>query len=89
MPPTPVQRDSLTKHQLVLHKYLRIASPVSQLFNGTDLNASEFMNSRVIEVPDIRVDDHIVDSSLARIGANHNEGSAYTDEWKNGIPPIE
>src|SRR6187455_243181 len=84
-----VQKDSLTKHQLVLHKYLRIASPISQLFNGTELNASEFMNSRTIQVPDIRVDDYITDASIARIGVSHNEGSEFTGEWKNGLPPIE
>lgn len=84
-----VQKDSLTKHQMVLHKYMRIASPVSQLFNGTDLQTSEFANSRSIQVPDIRVDDYITDTSLARIGVNHNEGSSFTGEWKNGLPPIE
>lgn len=84
-----VQKDNLTHHQMVLHKYMRIASPISQLFNGTDLNASEFMNSRVIEVPDIRVDDYIVDTAIARIGVNHYEGSEFTGEWKNGVPPIE
>ena len=89
MPAPVVQRDTLTKHQMVLHKFMRIASPITQLFNGTDLNASEFSNSRVIELPDIRVDDHIVDSSIARIGRDHYSGTAYTDEWKNGVPPVE
>lgn len=84
-----IQKDSLTKHQMVLHKYMRIASPVSQLFNGTELNASEFMNSREILVPDIRVDDYITDASIARVGVSHYEGSEFTGEWKNGMPPIE
>lgn len=84
-----VQRDNLTKHQMVLHKYLRIASPVSQLFNGSELTASDFNTSRVIEVPDIRVDDYIVDTQLSRIGADHYSGSEFTGEWKNGVPPIE
>jgi hypothetical protein len=68
---------------------MRIASPISQLFNGTELNASEFMNSRSILVPDIRVDDYITDTSIARIGVSHYEGSEFTGEWKNGQPPIE
>jgi len=89
MPPPVIQKDSLTKHQLVLHKYMRIASPISQLFNGNELNASEFVNSRSIMVPDIRVDDYITDASIARIGVSHYEGSEFTSEWKNGIPPIE
>ena len=86
---SPVQKDSLTQHQLVLHKYMEIASPINTLFNGNDLNAGDFMNSRVIAVPDIRVDDHIVDAEISRIGANHYEGSEFTNKWKNGIPPIE
>ena|SRR6478736_1265153 len=84
-----IQKDSLTKHQLVLHKYLRIASPISQLFNGTELQASEFMNSRSIQVPDIRADDYITDAALSRIGVSHYEGSQFTGEWKNAVPPIE
>ena len=87
--PTPIQRDNLSHHQLVLHKFMRLASPVSQLFNGNDLQASEFLNSRVIEVPDIRVDDYITDTQLSRIGADHRSGSQFTGEWKNGMPPIE
>ena len=85
----PIQRDNLTKHQLTLHKFMQIVSPVNQLFNGTDLQTSEFANSRVIEVPDIRVDDFITDTQLSRIGRDHYSGSSFTSEWKNGIPPIE
>ena len=84
-----VQRDTLTKHQMVLHKCLRILSPVSQLFNGSELTASDFNTSRIIEVPDIRVDDYIVDTQLSRIGTDHYSGSEFTGEWKNGTPPIE
>src|SRR5690606_1084927 len=84
-----VQRDNLTKHQMVLHKFMRIASPINQLFNGTDLQTSEFANSRVIEVPDIKVDGYIVDTQLSRIGSDHYSGSQFTGAWKNGMPPIE
>ncbi|HOY82614.1 MAG TPA: hypothetical protein PLB92_10800, partial [Rhodoglobus sp.] len=85
----PLQKDNLTKHQLVLNKYIKIASPLTGVFNGNDINASDFNNSRVIAVPDIRVDDFIVDSELARIGSDLYSGSEFTSEWKNGLPPIE
>ena len=84
-----VQKDSLTKHQLVLNTYMKIASPVNGTFSGGDLDAGEFMNSRVIAVPDIRVDDYIVDAEISRIGVSHYEGSEFTSKWKNGLPPIE
>ena len=84
-----VQKDTLTKHQLVLHKYLKFASPVNGMFNGNEFNPGEFSNSRVIAVPDIKVDDYIVDADIARVGANHYQGSQFTEKWKNGIPPIE
>ena len=84
-----VQKDNLTQHQLALHKYLQIASPVNAIFNGTDLDTGMFANTRVIEVPDIVVDDYIVDSDISRIGADHYSGSQYTSKWKNGVPPIE
>ena len=67
----PVQKDSLTKHQLTLHKYMSIASPINGMFSGNELDAGEFMNSRVISVPDIRVDDYIVDAEISRIGVSH------------------
>lgn len=84
-----VQKDTLTQHQLVLHQYLKFASPVDGVFNGNEIEAGQFMNSRVIAVPDIRVDDYIIDADIARIGSNHYQGSEYTAKWKNGIPPIE
>ncbi|QFG04956.1 major capsid protein [Microbacterium phage Moleficent] len=85
----PVQKDSLTLHQRVLHTYMKIASPINGMFTGNDLDAGEFMNSRVIAVPDIRVDDYIVDAEISRIGVSHYEGSEFTGKWKNGMPPIE
>lgn len=85
----PVQKDTLTKHQLVLNKYMRYASPLTGVFNGNDINASDFNNSRVIGIPDIVVDDYIVDAELGRIGADLYSGSEFTGKWKNGVPPIE
>ncbi|QNN98081.1 hypothetical protein SEA_FEDE_33 [Microbacterium phage Fede] len=85
----PVQKDSLTFYQRVLHTYMKIASPINGMFNGNELDAGEFMNSRVISVPDIRVDDYIVDAEISRIGVSHYEGSEFTGKWKNGLPPIE
>lgn len=85
----PIQKDSLTQHQLVLHKYMKIASPISSIFSGNEINPGDFENSRVIAVPDIRVDDYIVDAEISRIGADHYSGSEFTGEWKNGVPPIE
>jgi len=85
----PVQKDTLTQHQMVLHKYLRIASPLTGVFNGNELDAGSFNNSRVIAVPDIHVDDYIVDAEISRIGNDLYSGSEFTSEWKNGIPPIE
>ena len=84
-----VQKDNLTHHQRVLRQYMKLASPINGMFNGDELDAGEFMNSRVISVPDIRVDDFIVDAEIARIGVSHYEGSEFTSKWKNGIPPIE
>ena len=82
----PVQKDSLTDHQVALATYLRITSPVAGMFTGNEIKPNP--NARSIRVPDIRVDDYIVDSDIARIGADHYSGSQYTDEWKNGVPPI-
>jgi hypothetical protein len=84
-----VQKGALTKHQLVLHKTMQVKSPINGMFNGNEINAGDFNSSRVVAVPDIRVDDYIVDSDIARIGADHYSGSEYTQKWKNGIPPIE
>jgi hypothetical protein len=83
----PVQKDSLTDYQVALATYLRIASPVAGMFTGSEIKPNP--NARSIRVPDIRVDDYIVDADIARIGAQHYSGSEFTGEWKNGIPPIE
>lgn len=83
----PVRKDSLTDYQVALATYLRITSPIAGLFTGTEIKPNP--NARSIRVPDIRVDDYIVDADIARIGADHYSGSEYTAEWKNGVPPIE
>lgn len=83
----PVQKDSLTDYQVALATYLRITSPVAGMFTGTEIKPNP--NARSIRVPDIRVDDYIVDAEIGRIGADHYSGSEFTGEWKNGIPPIE
>lgn len=83
----PVQKDSLTDYQVALATYLRITSPVAGMFTGTEIKPNP--NARSIRVPDIRVDDYIVDAELGRIGADHYSGSEFTSEWKNGLPPIE
>ena len=83
----PVRKDSLTDYQVALATYLRISSPIAGMFTGSDITPNP--NARSIRVPDIRVDDYIVDVELARIGANHMQGSSYVDKWINGLPPIE
>lgn len=83
----PVQKDSLTDYQVALATYLRITSPVAGMFTGSEIKPNP--NARSIRVPDIRVDDYIVDAEISRIGADHYSGSEFTSEWKNGIPPIE
>ena len=83
----PVQKDSLTDYQVALATYLRITSPVAGMFTGSEIKPNP--NARSIRVPDIRVDDYIVDADISRIGADHYSGSEFTSEWKNGIPPIE
>lgn len=83
----PVQKDSLTDYQVALATYLRISSPVAGMFTGNEIKPNP--NARSIRVPDIRVDDYIVDADISRIGADHYSGSEFTSEWKNGIPPIE
>ena len=82
----PVQKDSLTDYQIALASYLRITSPIAGMFTGTEIKPNP--NARSIRVPDIRVDDYIVDAELGRIGADHYSGSEFTGEWKNGVPPI-
>ena len=83
----PVQKDSLTDYQVALATYLRITSPVAGMFTGSEIKPNP--NARSIRVPDIRVDDYIVDAEIGRIGAEHYSGSEFTGEWKNGVPPIE
>lgn len=83
----PVQKDSLTDYQVALATYLRITSPVAGMFTGSEIQPNP--NARSIRVPDIRVDDYIVDADIGRIGADHYSGSEFTNEWKNGVPPIE
>jgi hypothetical protein len=82
----PVQRDGLSDYQVALVTYLRIASPVAGMFTGTEIKYNP--NARSVKVPDIRVDDYIVDADIARIGGDHYSGSEFTGEWKNGVPPI-
>lgn len=83
----PVRKDSLTDYQVALATYLRISSPVAGMFTGSEIQPNP--KARSIRVPDIRVDDYIVDADISRIGAQHYSGSEFTGEWKNGIPPIE
>lgn len=83
----PVQKDSLTDYQIALATMLRISSPIAGMFTGSEIKPNP--NARSIMVPDIRVDDYIVDAEISRIGADHYSGSEFTDEWKNGLPPIE
>lgn len=83
---TPVQTDGLSKWQLNLASYLKVISPLSGLFTGNVVQMDP--NSLSVRVPDIKVDDYIVDTSIHRIGPDHYSGSEFTSEWKNGIPPI-
>lgn len=83
----PVQKDSLTDYQVALATFLRIVSPMAGMFTGSEIKPNPM--ARSIRVPDIRVDDYIVDADISRIGADHYSGSEFTGEWKNGIPPIE
>lgn len=82
----PVQKDSLTDYQVALATVLRISSVVAGMFTGSEIKPNP--NARSIRVPDIRVDDYIVDAEIGRIGADHYSGSEFTSEWKNGLPPI-
>ena len=72
----PVQKDSLTDYQVTLATILRISSPVAGMFTGNDIKPNP--NARSIMVPDIRVDDYIVDADIARIGADHYSGRSST-----------
>jgi len=82
----PVQKDNLTDYQVALATYLRITSPIAGMFTGSEIKPNPM--ARSIKVPDIRVDDYIVDADISRIGADHYSGSEFTSEWKNGVPPI-
>ncbi|QDP44848.1 hypothetical protein SEA_ARAXXI_29 [Microbacterium phage Araxxi] len=82
----PVQKDSLTEWQQGLATYLRISSPIAGMFTGSEIKPNP--NARSIRVPDIRVDDYITDAEIGRIGTTHYQGSEFTGEWKNGVPPI-
>lgn len=83
----PVQKDGLIEYQRALATYLRITSPVAGMFTGSEIKPDP--SALAIRVPDIRVDDYIVDAEIGRIGADHYSGSEFTGEWKNGVPPIE
>ena len=72
----PVRKDSLTDYQVALATYLRISSPVAGMFTGNEIKPNP--NARSIRVPDIRVDDYIVDADIARIGADHYSCLLYT-----------
>ena len=85
----PIHKDSLTAHQIQLTTIMRVFSPISGIFSATDINTADIVKSRSVLIPDVRVDDYIVDSDLARIGKDHYSGSEFTSEWKNGLPPIE
>ena len=85
----PIHKDNLTAHQLQLTTIMRVFSPISGIFSATDINTADIVKNRSILVPDVRVDDYIVDPDISRIGAQHYSGSEFTTEWKNGLPPIE
>lgn len=85
----PIHKDNLTAHQLQLTAYMRVFSPISGIFSATDINTADIVKNRSVLIPDIRVDDYIVDPDISRIGADHYSGSEFTSEWKNGIPPTE
>lgn len=85
----PIHKDSLTAHQIQLTTIMRVFSPISGIFSATDINTADIVKNRSVLIPDVRVDDYIVDADLARIGKDHYSGSEFTSEWKNGLPPIE
>lgn len=85
----PIHKDGLTAHQLQLTTIMRVFSPISGIFSATDINTADIVKNRSVLIPDVRVDDFIVDPDIARIGQDHYSGSEFTPEWKNGLPPIE
>ncbi len=85
----PIHKDGLDAHQIQLTTIMRVFSPISGIFSATDINTADIVKNRSVLIPDVRVDDYIVDAELGRIGTDHYSGSEFTSEWKNGLPPIE
>ncbi len=85
----PIHKDGLDAHQIQLTTIMRVFSPISGIFSATDINTADIVKSRSVLIPDVRVDDYIVDAEIGRIGTDHYSGSEFTGEWKNGLPPIE
>lgn len=85
----PIHKDGLDAHQIQLTTIMRVFSPISGIFSATDINTADIVKNRSVLIPDVRVDDYIVDAELGRIGKDHYSGSEFTGEWKNGLPPIE
>lgn len=85
----PIHKDGLDAHQIQLTTIMRVFSPISGIFSATDINTADIVKNRSVLIPDVRVDDYIVDAEIGRIGVSHYEGSEFTSEWKNGLPPIE
>lgn len=85
----PIHKDGLNAHQLQLTTIMRVFSPISGIFSASEINTADIVKSRSVLIPDVRVDDYIVDAQLSRIGTDHYSGSQFTSEWKNGHPPIE
>lgn len=85
----PIHKDGLDAHQIQLTTIMRVFSPISGIFSATDINTADIVKNRSVLIPDVRVDDYIVDAELGRIGEDHYSGSEFTGTWKNGLPPIE
>lgn len=85
----PIHKDGLDAHQIQLTTIMRVFSPISGIFSATDINTADIVKNRSVLIPDVRVDDYIVDAEIGRIGLDHYSGSEFTSEWKNGLPPIE
>ncbi len=85
----PIHKDGLDAHQLQLTTIMRVFSPISGIFSATDINTADIVKNRSVLIPDVRVDDYIVDADISRIGTDHYSGSEFTSVWKNGLPPIE
>ena len=85
----PIHKDGLNAHQLQLTTIMRVFSPISGIFSASEISTADIVKSRSVLIPDVRVDDYIVDANLSRIGSDHYSGSQFTSEWKNGHPPIE